>query len=290
MIRYLLVLLTCISINSIAQETESTRIYEIRSNIPAYACDVTGQVLDMSGRFQVPPYRSKFALVRNAADGRVVIRFLSWRRGSFLWQQYNRPVPISEVNNPLVRPSRGAETDSVARYFLISRGDLDSNCIKTYARLLDNVHFTLGLVTMPLKLRLGSDFSFHGNLSLGTTAGAKMRISKYNPNYVNFLFGASIGTVDLDSFNTRGKVTGQPLTNMAVFSPSLGIVFEFGKAQAGVFYGWDFLAKSNQVKYGWIYHKKPWISVGFGFSIFNIDSKTSTSKEGDQTPPPGNSK
>ncbi|MEJ7680524.1 MAG: hypothetical protein WKG06_22265 [Segetibacter sp.] len=45
------------------------------------------------------------------------------------------------------------------------------------------------------------------------------------------LLGTSISTVSLDSFNTRGKVSGQPLTNIAVFSPSLGVVFEFGKAR-----------------------------------------------------------
>ncbi len=69
------------------------------------------------------------------------------------------------------------------------------------------------------------------------------------------------------------------MTNIAVFSLSFGLVFEFGKAQAGIFYGWDFLNKSTETKYNWIYDRKPWISIGFGFSIFTIDSKSSNQAE-----------
>src|SRR3954447_14976808 len=105
------------------------------------------------------------------------------------------------------------------------------------------------------------------SLRLGSTAGVKIRSSKYSSNYINLLLGTSISTISLDSFSTRGKLTGQPLTNIAVFSPSVGAVFEFGKAQAGLFYGWDILNKSTQAQYGWIYNKKPWLSIGFGFSI-----------------------
>ena len=136
--------------------------------------------------------------------------------------------------------------------------------------------FTSGLITMPMKLRLGENFDFQGNISLGSTIGLKTRISKYNPNYLNLLFGASISTVTLDSLGTRGKISGQSLNNIAAFSPSLGLVLEFGKTQVGVFYGWDLISKSTQERYEWIYHKKPWLTIGFGVSIFNVDSKNSS--------------
>ena len=168
----------------------------------------------------------------------------------------------------------------ISTYYLMSRTDLDSGCIKYYQRNLKSMAFTIGLVTMPVKIRTGKNrFDFQGNLSLGTTAGGKMRISNYNPNYVDFLAGVSISTVTLDSFSTRGKISGQPINNVAVFSPSLGIVFEFGRAQAGVFYGWDFLNSSMNSKYTWIYNKRSWLSVGFGFSIFSVSSpNTAASK------------
>lgn len=258
-----------------SQETDKTRIYETRGNIPVVACDVIGNKLNKANSFSVPPFRSKFAVVRSKNDS-VVIRFLDWGTASPLRKIFNDTVVIQ-------KNLKGLDTTiTINRYFLITRTDLDSNCIKVFSRGIRSSVFTLGLVTMPMKLRLGKNFDFQGNLSLGTTAGMKVRISKYNPNYFNLLFGASISTVSLDSFSTGGIVTGQPLTNIAVFSPSIGGVFEFGKAQAGIFYGWDFLNKSTQTKYNWIYNKKPWLSIGFGFSIFNIDSKSNNTQSQSQ--------
>jgi hypothetical protein len=262
-------------INSQAQETENTRIYEVISNIPAVACDVIGNPLHSNQAFVVPPYRSRFALVRLRGDS-VVVRFLVWEQNSQLRKTFN-------VDSVHLTSSRGG--DSIARvhkYFLVTRTDLDSNCIKVYSRGIKNSVFTLGLVTMPMKLRLGKNFDFQGNLSLGTTAGAKFRVSKYNPNFMNLLLGLSISTNTLDSFSTGGRVNGQPINNMAVFSPSLGVVFEFGKAQAGIFYGWDFLNKSNQLQYQWIHNKRPWVSIGFGFSIFSVNSNSSNNQTSTQ--------
>lgn len=262
--KLLIVILVLLFNKSIAQE-ETSRIYEIISNIPVTPCNVIGQSVSSSESFFVPPYKSKFALVRNAPNDSVIIRFLNW---------------TSPKNNALRIKFNGGN-DEATKYFKITKRDLDSNCIKVYTRGNKSTVFTLGLVTMPMKLRLGRNFDFQGNLNLGTTAGAKMRISKYNPNYVNFLFGASISTVSLDSFSTGGRISGQPLTNIAVFSPSLGVVFEFGKAQAGIFYGWDFLNKATQSRYHWIYDRKPWISIGFGFSIFSINGTSSNQSNGE---------
>jgi hypothetical protein len=258
-----------------AQETENTRIYEVISNIPVVACDVVGNKLSSTEHFIVPPYRSRFALVRLKGDS-VVVRFLVWEKNEFLKRTFN-------LDSVHVKSLHG--DDSIAhihKYFLITRTDLDSNCIKVYNRGIKNSVFTLGLVTMPMKLRLGKNFDFQGNLSLGTTAGTKFRVSKYNPNFLNLLLGLSISTITLDSFSTGGRVSGQPINNMAVFSPSLGMVFEFGKAQAGIFYGWDFLNKSNQLQYQWIHNKRPWISIGFGFSIFSVNSNSSNNQTSTQ--------
>lgn len=318
----LLPLLFVLTFNSYCQEEEKTKVYEIRNSIAVYPCDITGKRIYQDDRFSTPPFGAKFILVRplNLNNDTIIIRYLQWtkKKDSVLRKYYNDPLIISEwdtsksewaqnkgdsninlsnakrwndtSNNTEV--SRGdsgriSTTDGdygnkIEKYFKIQRYDLDSNCVKVYNSGLRSTTFTIGLVTMPLKLRLGSNFDFQGNLSLGSTAGVKIRSSKYSSNYINLLLGTSISTVSLDSFNTRGKVSGQPLTNIAVFSPSLGVVFEFGKAQAGVFYGWDFLNKSTQSKYDWIYNKKPWLSIGFGFSILNIDSKSNNSQSQNQ--------
>jgi hypothetical protein len=260
-----------------AQDNDKTRIYEVRSNIAVAACDVIGNRLENNGFFSVPPYNARFALVKTKNDS-VVVRFLTWSRSDSLRKTFNDTL----IHYNGIRGNDS--TVKINRYFLIAKSDLDSNCIKVFATGIKSGVFTLGFVTMPMKLRLGENFDFQGNLSLGTTAGIKFRISKYNPNYLNLLVGASISTVSLDSFSTKGKVTGQPLTNIAVFSPSIGMVFEFGKAQAGIFYGWDLLNKSTQSKYEWIYDRKPWISVGFGFSIFSVDSKSSNQNQTQSAP------
>ena len=192
----------------------------------------------------------------NAMDSRFAKQFAGWGERSGHWD------------------SSGKSYAKIDKFFLVHRFDLDSNCIKIHQTGLRSAVFTIGLVTMPVKLRLSPGFEFQGNLSLGSTAGVKIRISHVNDNFVNLLIGTSISTVTLDSFNTKGKLNAQPLNNIAAFSPSLGLVFEFGKAQAGLFYGWDFLNKSTQIKYDWVYNKKPWISIGFGFSILNIDGKS----------------
>lgn len=258
-----------------AQETENTRIYEVISNIPVVACDVIGNRLSSNEHFMVPPYRSKFALIRLKGDS-VVVRFLVWEQNASLRKAFN----VDSVH--LTNLHGGDSIARIHKYFLITRTDLDSNCVKVYNRGIKNSVFTLGLVTMPMKLRLGKNFDFQGNLSLGTTAGAKFRVSKYNPNFLNLLLGLSISTITLDSFSTGGRVSGQPINNMAVFSPSLGMVFEFGKAQAGIFYGWDFLNKANQLQYQWIHNKRPWISIGFGFSIFSVNSNSSNNQTSSQ--------
>ena len=290
----LITLLVVITSNTFCQETENTKVYEIRNSIAVFPCYITGKRIYQNDRFSTPPVGSKFILVRplNATNDTIIIRYLLWtnKKDSLLRKYYNDPMIKSEwdtTKNRSQPPRWDIDSgkisatdygDRVDKYFMIQRYDLDSNCVKVYNSGIKSAVFTIGLVTMPLKLRLGSNFDFQGNLSLGTTAGIKIRMSKYSFNYINLLLGTSISTISLDSFNTKGKAIGQPITNIAVFSPSFGVVFEFGKAQAGVFYGWDILNKSTQSKYEWIYNKKPWLSIGFGFSIFGIEGRSNNSQ------------
>ncbi|GAB4023723.1 hypothetical protein GCM10028808_74820 [Spirosoma migulaei] len=302
------------TIFSNAQEAEKTRIYETRSNIAIVPCDVKGNRVYKNSYYERAPFKARFAVIRALKD-EYVVRFLTWSTPSDsttppgnnsslaglstsatpeqIVQVYrinlNDPLKLSTSNtnvNDSIRNRQITTGDfKIGRFFLIAKSDLDSNCVKVFATWFNSATFTLGLVTMPMKLRLGPNFDFQGNLSLGTTAGGKMRISKYSSNYLNVMLGLSLSTVSLDSFSTGGRISGQPLTNIAVFSPSLGAVLEFGKAQIGAFLGWDLLNKSTKSKYDWIYDRKPWLSVGFGFSIFAVDSKVTSSQNIKQTVP-----
>ena len=275
------------------QENVNTRVYEIKYNIAVVPCDITGRKMIVNNdSFHTPPPGARFLLIRPLGQNtdEFIIRYLVWnkKKSPILYNYYNKPWSQDSVQRTADSrnsspgwgersggwDSSGKSYAKIDKFFLVQRFDLDSNCIKIHPTGLRSAVFTIGLVTMPVKLRLSPSFEFQGNLSLGSTAGVKIRISRVNANFVNLLVGTSISTVTLDSFNTKGKLNAQPLNNIAAFSPSLGLVFEFGKAQAGLFYGWDFLNKSTQVKYDWVYNKKPWISIGFGFSILNIDGKS----------------
>ena len=271
---HLSLLLGILTISSLfGQDPENTRIYEIRSNIPVTMCNIIGT--RYSDRIYIPPYRTRFAFVRNADHDSVLTRILDFET----YTDTALKAKAERLNQIFKYNSHGQ-----LRYFKMSRMDMDSNCIKYYNTWFHSISFSLGVITMPLKLRLGDNFDFQGSFSLGTTAGIKMKISHYSPNYLNVLFGASISSVSLDSFSTGGKVPGQPLNNIAAFSPSFGAVFEFGRAQAGIFYGWDLIGKSTQTKYSWIYNGKPWISIGFGFSILSITSKSNESSAAQTSP------
>ena len=275
------------------QDNQNTRVYEIKYNIAVYPCDITGRkVIVNNDSMHTPPVGARFILIRPLGQNtdQFIIRYLAWnkKKSPILYDYYNKPWRpdslqwASDSHNRTAgwkdrsgsRDSSGKSYSKIDKFFLVQGFDLDSNCVKIYPTGFKSAVFTIGLVTMPVKLRLGPSFEFQGNLSLGSTAGVKIRMSRVNANFVNLLVGTSISTVTLDSFNTKGKLNAQPLNNIAAFSPSLGLVFEFGRAQAGLFYGWDFLNKSTQVKYEWVYNKKPWISIGFGFSILNIDGKS----------------
>jgi hypothetical protein len=77
--------------------------------------------------------------------------------------------------------------------------------------------------------------------------------------------------VSLDSFSTSGKIRNRQ--EALAFTPSMGVMIEFGNAQVGIFTGIDMLSSSNSSFDTYIYKNKPWISIGLGYSIFSASSK-----------------
>ncbi|MFT5384555.1 MAG: hypothetical protein ACI81W_001956 [Saprospiraceae bacterium] len=70
--------------------------------------------------------------------------------------------------------------------------------------------------------------------------------------------------------DTAGVITASTSEKAPALSFTLGGVFEFSKAQFGVYVGWDYISGSN--KDIWIYQGKPWFSIGVGTSLFNSSS------------------
>lgn len=156
-------------------------------------------------------------------------------------------------------------------YFFIPFVDFDKVC----ARPVSNHSFTVGIPTIPAKLRSGNGgegedaryFRFEGNLSLGLSGGWKYSFGEDNKYAINTLVGFTIASVDVDSFTTKGRVNSN--TSAASFSPHFGFVFDVKSFQVGLYTGIDFLYGEPN-KY-WVYRNQPWLGIGIGYSLFNTD-------------------
>ncbi|MEM8907938.1 MAG: hypothetical protein AAGD05_08850, partial [Bacteroidota bacterium] len=132
-----------------------------------------------------------------------------------------------------------------------------------------------GIINFPFKARFAEDrFDFSGAFNFGAAIGYKFKHKSYRKFNFSVLTGYSISTVVLDSVSVRQNAKDLSATNnFTAFSFSTGLLFEYEKVQAGIFLGWDFLNRINQDRYGWKYQGTPWLSVGFGYSIFSNEKE-----------------
>ncbi len=108
-------------------------------------------------------------------------------------------------------------------------------------------------------VKIAFDFDFSKDISVGSTFGVKYTLNQDKQAALDFLMGVGVSSVTLDSFSTCFK-TIKP-QDLLAFTPSLGAVIEMGNAQVGIFVWFDFISNVNEIKYGWIYQDKPWVSV-----------------------------
>ncbi len=180
--------------------------------------------------------------------------------------------------NTLDKDSRNYKTDQ--KYFVVSL-----SYISSYANqyIGHGVDISAGVISLPLKLRL-KDGDFNGSISIAGAGGIKWRASPYrNDRYHNILVGLGLSNLTIDSSNiTKNK--NNIVSNLTGLTMITGYVYQSGKIQMGVFLGWDFLTRSNQEKFGWVYQGKPWVSLGIGVSIFGDgnNNKTNTEEQSQQ--------
>ena len=137
-----------------------------------------------------------------------------------------------------------------------------------------------GVINFPFKLRLqnGSDFSTAFNL--GAAMGYTFPHYDYRAFTYTALLAASINNVNLDASAVTQNADKLDATNgFSALSFSLGAMVQYDKFQAGIFLGIDKLGKLNNDTFGWKYQGKPWISFGFGYSIFSVQKE----KAGERT-------
>lgn len=154
------------------------------------------------------------------------------------------------------------------QYFLVPVSALGTGAIPVYATGKQSQQFTIGAATLPFKLRL-HNFDFAKDLNIGSVIGINRRTHATKNNYVNYLFNISISVNDIDNLSARNVSADQlPAKNIAALTLAGGMVWQFGKGQVGLFYGFDFMSHNNWTKYRWVFNKRPWVGIGFGINLF----------------------
>jgi hypothetical protein len=182
--------------------------------------------------------------------------------------QENFKIPLSEV-------------DESKLYFLIKVSDLAKFSTPFFQTWHQNRTFVVGAQTNLLKIRI-KDFNFADQFSLATNFGFRYRTNPKKDNFLTFITSIGISLNNLDSLVAPKLPATEKLNNIGSLSVGLGIIKEFNKIQLSFMLGKDFLSKSNNKKYDWIYQGKTWISFGIGVGVFTNDDGKKSSKTDSQ--------
>lgn len=208
--------------------------------------------------------------VETLSNGDFIVQVIDFDFSSIKWYSVN------------TMPSINVSTLS-SNFYIIRKIDVENKTIKHYSTSLfmsktqrtyfDGTSLSLGVVTIPFKLRFASTntpFAFNPSISLGTTLGIKQRVSRSFPAYLNGIVYSGLSSVELNIHNSNPQIfTNANINrNEAAFTYAFGILYTVNKIQVGAIFGKDFISNQNIVQ--WIYHNKPWFAVGIGTQIFNL--------------------
>ncbi|TDX11306.1 hypothetical protein [Flavobacterium sp. S87F.05.LMB.W.Kidney.N] len=134
---------------------------------------------------------------------------------------------------------------------------------------------SVGMYTVPYKLRIAKNCDFEAALSLSTNLAFGIGTRDSQESWLDASVGIGVTSINLtkDNSDATENRTATALTL------SFGTVFKFAKnANLGLFLGGDFLNKNDR-KMNWIYNEKLWVGVGINVAFSNA----STKKEADNS-------
>lgn len=231
--------------------------YAFDAAVPVQQCAFGG---NPSGDLYQAPAGTKFVHLGQVSSGGkqiVVIQFL-------LWDETNTNYKIFNVDE-----------DGNRKYFCLSSDVFERYTTRVYATWGTSAQLTAGTALMPIKLRFGAKdrpFEFTTDVSVGPTAGVKMRMSERREYYLIPLLGVGLSSVELNRDNTNGAVT--EVIDRSAFTVNLGVVLEIESFQFGAFGGLDFISGPN--KNDWKHQNKPWLAVGLGYNLLSSEKSGET--------------
>lgn len=199
-------------------------------------------------------------MTRVKTDGNYVIRLLRWK-------------DVNDKTQKALNDSKNDNfwgTTAAPIYYLLTPAQYKDNA----ERIEKKGMFTVGAGTTLIKIRPGRKdqelyTDFVNDFNIGVMAGFKFKPYRRRELSHSVLGGLSFGSVGVSSSTTKNVITEE--TDAASISFSGGYVFEYNKFQLGLFTGIDVL--SGKAGRHWVYKKRPWLGVGFGYSIFRAEGK-----------------
>lgn len=241
-------------------------VYRWTKITPMQACDIDGNPLVPA--IKIPnKIGQKFNFIARKGADTAIIQVINYSDTSTNYYLYNNKIEKQEYIRVTANRNESERIlIETQLYFLVPISSISEVAQPVFAK---NWQFTVGALTMPVKMRVQKEFDFSGSFNISAAGGAKYRVSRYHENYMDLLVSIGLSSVNVDSFSRKnGNVNLLPAANLSALTIGTGVVFEFGKAQAGIMFGWDYLSARDQKNYQWKYHGKPWFAIGFGLAIF----------------------
>lgn len=183
-------------------------------------------------------------------DGYVYYRYWDFNASSALYQKYNN-----------------------GKLFRMSESNFNMATQRLYSRYKG---VKVGVYTVPFRLRgIGTkNFDFETALSLQSNIVFGFGKITNPESMFDISWGIGLTRVNLDSSNSN--VT-ENRTASALTTSFGGVIKPSQYVNIGVFFGWDFLGKTDR-QVQWIYNKKTWLGIGVNISFDAI--KTDNTADG----------
>ncbi|WP_452218689.1 hypothetical protein [Lacinutrix undariae] len=278
----LLILLFLLSYSSLFSQDNDDNVYYLTRTIslPRYNIDKATTMDDSMSIIAQKDWR--FVIDHSDANG-VIIRFLKWKKGNsknitVYATMSSVKVGDSERNKT---PSNDTVLIEQINYYYLSNADHE-NHYKVYVNENPRLSFVTGAITVPIKIRPGSDalddegnklrpFDFTGDVNIGLSVGLRFRVDSKGKSFIIPSVGINLTSVSIDETTVKNDIISSK-TNASSLTPFVGLIGEYDNFQIAALVGWDRL--SGKMGENWLYQGKPWFGIGLGYNVFNTSNNT----------------